>query len=220
MEQQTGTGTALTKVDPQTDTEVMNFYLEALRLQAYAESRVILTLEDSKLATADLTLIARVQKGMETKRKEYLQPFNDHVKETNEVYRTLMMPIVQADRITRDKLTAYMREQERIRREQEEINRLRIEAAQREATMNNGEISEPVNLVEVVSAPKKVNTDMGSAGQRDNWTYTITDFSLLPDDYKLPNISALNAFAKSTKGTRAVPGVRIFNDPIIVVRPR
>jgi hypothetical protein len=100
-------------------------------------------------------------------------------------------------------------------------NNLRMEAAQKEAALNQGEISEPVNLVEVTpAAPKKVSTDLGSSAMRDNWTFEVNDFKLIPDEYKMVNTSALNSFIKSNKGTRPVPGVRIFNDPVVVVRPK
>jgi hypothetical protein len=95
-----------------------------------------------------------------------------------------------------------------------------MEAAKAEAALNNGEIKESVNLVEVVEAPKRTITDMGSAGQRGNWTYEVVDFNLLPNEYKLPNNSLLNSLAKSVKNTRTIPGLRIYNDPTMVVRSR
>jgi len=212
--------TSLAKIDPQQDLEVMAFYAEAQRLQDYANTRVITTNEDAKTATNDLSIIAKLRKAMEAKRKDYLSPFQEHVKEVNGIYQTLMAPIEQADRITRAKWTAYTNAQAALARKQEEINRLRMEAARKEAEMNNGEIKESVNLVEVVAAPKKTVTDLGSASQRANWTYEVTDFALLSDDYKLPNTSALNALAKSVKNTRTIPGLRIYNDPDMVVRAK
>ena len=155
---------SLAVINPKQDLEVMHFYEEAQRLQKYAEERVITTLEDTKLATNDLSMIAKLKKAMETKRKDYSQPFQEHVKFINETYKTLMLPVEQADIITRQKMSAYMQEQARKQREQEEINRLRMEAAQKEAALNNGEIKESVNLVDVVEAPKKVISDAGSVG--------------------------------------------------------
>jgi len=109
--------TALIKVKPETDVEVMSFYTEALKLQEYAEKRVIATIDDLKPATDDLSIIARVKRGMEEKRKDYLKPFQDHIKETNEVYKTLMQPIEEADRITRSKILTFQQEQNRKHQE-------------------------------------------------------------------------------------------------------
>jgi hypothetical protein len=204
---------------PGTDIEVIEWHRQGIGLQEYAESRVIKGLGDLKSANDDLTIIARLKKVMEDRRKQYVQPLNVQVKAINDNYKQLMQPVLEAERITKQKMLDFNAEQERIRREQEAVNRLRMEAAQKEAALNEGEISEPVKMVEVIAeAPRRVSTDMGSSGMRDNWTFEITDFAALPDDYKLANTAALNAFAKSTKGARQIPGVRIFNQPIIATR--
>lgn len=201
-----------------TDIQIISYFNEALKLQQYAETRIIKTLEDAKIANDDLTIIARLKKAMEARRKEELRPIDEARKSIQDNYNKWMAPVLAADTVTRSKMSTFNAEQERVRHEQEEINRKRMEAAEAEMRLK-GELSEPVNLVEVLSEIKRVVTDQGTTGQRDNWTYEITDFALLPDEYKLPNTSALNAFAKSTKGTRQVPGLRIFNNPVIVVRP-
>ena len=107
---------------PEADAEVMAFYKEALNTLEFAEKRVIRTAEDLKPATDDLAIIAKVKKGMESKRKEYLQPFQEHIKEVNEAYKRFMEPVESADKITREKILAFNAEQDRIRREQELIN--------------------------------------------------------------------------------------------------
>ena len=211
--------TALVK-KPHDDLEVMSFYNEAVKLQEYAEKLEIITSLDLKPATNDLSIIAKVKKGMEGKRKEYVVPLQNQVKEFNEAFKTLMAPIEEADRITRTKMLAFTREQERIRQEQEEINRKRQEAAESEMKLK-GELSESVNLVEVApEAPKRVSTEMGTTGQRDNWKWEVTDFALVPDEYKMINPALLTPAAKSYKDTRTIPGIRIYNEPGITVNAR
>jgi len=212
--------TALVKIAPSKDEAVIAFYEEAIRLQEYAVARVIATVEDLKPATDDLSIIAGVKKGMEEKRKEYVKPLQNHVQEINDAFKTLMQPIEEADRITRVKMLDFTKEQERIRSEQEEINRKRQEAAEAEMRLK-GELSESVNLVEVVpEAPKSVSTDMGTAGQRENWKWEVVDFALLPDEYKVVDSSLLTAVAKKHHDQKPVPGVRFYNEPIIAVRAR
>ena len=215
----TETTTALVKVNPQNDTEVMAFYNEALELLRYAESRVIATAEDLKPATDDLSIIAKIKRGMEEKRKDYLRPFQDHIKETNAAFQTLMEPIEQADKTTRQKILAFQAEQERIRREQEEINRLRMEAARKDAALHNGEISESVNLVEVVpEAPKRVSTDMGTVGQRMIRKWEVIDFSAVPDEFKLIDAGKITKVVKA--GIGSISGIRIYEEPILTVNAR
>lgn len=213
--------TALVNINPKADSQVVAFYNEALRLEVYARERVIKTTEDLKPATNDLSIIAKVKKGMEERRKEYIRPLQDHVKSINDTFKILMTPIETADKLTRDKMLTFNAEQDRIRREQEEINRLRMEAAQKEAALHEGEITEPVKLVEVIpEAPKRTQTDMGIAGMRDNWKWEVEDFSQVPDAYKMINVGILTPMVKASKGKIPIPGIRMFNEPILAVNTR
>jgi len=217
METQT---TTLIKIAPSSDSEVQAFYNQALQLREYAEARVIATFEDLMPATIDLSLIAKIKKGIEEKRKEYVQPLQFHVKEINDAFKALMEPIETADKITRQKILAFNAEQDRIRREQEEVNRLRMEAAQKEMELK-GELTESVDLVEVSpEAPKRTITDMGTAGMRDNWTYEVIDFALLPNEYKIVDTTMLNIIAKKYHDQKQISGVRFFNKPILAVKAR
>ena len=211
---------SLALIAPIDDQSVVALYAEAQKLLEYANSRVIATIEDAKLATSDLSLISRLRKAMEAKRKDYLAPFQEHVKEVNAAYQTLMAPVEEADKVTRNKWTAFTNEQARIKAEQERINNLKMQAAEAEAKLNFGEIKESVNLVEVITAPKRIVTETGSAGMRASWTYEVVSFKDLPDEYKLPNTSMLNSLAKSIKDSRTIPGLRIFNQPGLTVRNR
>ncbi len=206
--------TALVKVKPELDVEVKAFYTEACKIKEYAEARVITTAEDLKPASDDLLIIRRLKKVMEEKRKEYVRPLQDHMKTVNDTFRTLMEPIETADTITGGKILAFTLKQKLIREEQEKINALRKEAADRDATLHNGEISESVNLVEVIpETPTTTRTDLGSVGQRDHWTFEVTDFALLPDEYKMPDATKIGKIVRA--GLHTIPGVKIWNEPIL-----
>ncbi len=207
--------TSLIRINPQQDLEVMHFYEEAKKLQQYAEIRTIATAEDTKAATNDLSLIAKLKKAMESKRKDYLQPFQEHVKEVNEVYKTLMLPVETADKITREKIMAYQREQERKRQEQEEINRLRMEAAQKEAALNNGEIKESVKLVDVIEVQKKVNTDMGSLGTMKVKKWEVEDISKVPTEYLKVDEVAIGKLVRA--GIKSISGIHIWEEEVLKV---
>jgi len=204
---------------PGEDIEAHNNYDEAVRLLEYAESRVITTLEDSKVATSDLSIISTLKKAMEAKRKEKLAPHEAEVKAIRDTYTFLMTPVLEAERITKEKQVAFLREQERIRREQEEINRKRLEAAEAEMRLK-GELTESVNLVGVSEAPKRVTTALGSTGLVDHWKYEVVDFALIPDEYKTVDSSLLNAVARKHHDQKLILGVRFFNEPYIATRSR
>lgn len=204
-------------VEPTQDLEVTSFYNEALKLREYAETRIINSTEAMKLATDDLSVIARVKKSIEEKRKGFLAPFQNQIAFINDAFKTLAEPILQADKLTRDKILAYQSEQARIAREQEEINRKRLEAAEAEMKLK-GEITEPVNLVEVTpEAPKHISTDMGSIGQRMIKKWEVVDISQVPDSYKIIDSAKVT---KLVKGGGTIPGIRIWEEPIIAVRTK
>ncbi len=207
--------TAVVKIKPEADAQVQAFYKDALGLKRHAEARNIITVEDLKPATDDLSIIHNVKKAMEEKRKEYIKPLQEHTKAINDAFKTLMEPIETADQITREKILAFNLKQKLIREEQERINNLRIEAARAEMELK-GELTESVNQVEVIAeAPKRVSTEMGSIGQRDHWTFEIVDFALLPDEYKMPDATKIGKVVRA--GLHTIPGVKIWNEPILAV---
>jgi len=219
LEDALATETALA-LRPGEDIEARGYFKQAEMLLKYAESRVITTVEDIKLANDDLSIISKLKKMMEGKKRKYLEPLKIQTEAIRDTYNYLMAPILEADKITRGKMLDYDKEQKRIRQEQEEINRKRSEAAEAEMRLR-GELTEPVNLVEVVSeAPRRVETEMGSTGQRDNWKYEVVDFTLVPDDYKMINAGVLTPVVKASKGKITIPGIRIYNEPIIANRAR
>ena len=210
--------TALVKIAPSSDIEVIAFYNEAIKIRDYAEKRIIIIADDLKPATDDLSLIAKLKKALEDKRKEYVKPLQDHTKAINDAFKILIEPIEIADKITREKILAFQAKQNLIRQEQEEINRLRMEAAQKEMELK-GEITEPVNLVEVAPpTPTHIRTDMGMVGQRMIRKYRIINFVLLPDQYKIENSALLNKVVKA--GIPSIPGVEIYEEAALAVYTR
>jgi len=215
------TTTALLVIKPEASTEVMPLYNEALKLLDYAEQRVITTAEDIKPATDDLSIISKLKKALKEKRKEYIQPLQSQVKTINDAFKVLMEPIEQADQLTRSRILAFQKAEDAKRAEEIRINDLRSEAAQRDAALHGGEISESVNLVEVSpEAPKRVSTEMGTVGQRENWKWEVIDFSIVPDEYKVIDGAILTAIAKKHHDLKQIPGVRFYNEPIIAVNAR
>lgn len=208
--------TAVVNVKPDLDTKVQAFYQESLKLRDYALERVVSSLEETKDATNDLSMIAKLKKAMEEKRKEYVKPLQDHVKEINDAFKTLMQPIEEADRITRDKILAYQKILADQKAEEERINAMRLEAARAEMELK-GELTEPVDLVEVSEgAPKRVRTDMGTVGQRMIRKWELEDMALVPEEYKMLDSAKITKVVKA--GIPSIPGIRIYEEAIIAVR--
>lgn len=197
--------TALVKVRPQADEAVIALHEQSLKLLEDATALIIIDSDSAKSATNDLSIISGLKKSIEEKRKEYTQPINEHLKAVNEAFKVFTEPLNQADKITRDKVLEYHQEQERIRQEQEEINRKRLEAAEAEMRLK-GELSESVNLVEVTA----IRTDMGMAGIATIWKFRVENFALLPDRFKIENASLIGKVVRA--GEREIPGVLIWSE--------
>ena len=202
--------TALIQVNPSGDERVAALFSEVALLAERAESWLILSDNDVKAATEDLTIIASLKKALEEKRKEYTSPINEHLKSINDAFKRFTEPLNIADTTTRQKILAYRKAQEEIRQEQERINRLREEAAQREMRLS-GELTEPVNLVEVQPvAPAHYRTGAGTLGKIMVRKWELIDQRLLPEEYKLPDSARITRVVKA--GIPAIPGIRIYDE--------
>ncbi len=205
---------------PLRDKEVLAFYKEGLKLFDYAEKRVITTDIEVKNAAADLALIAKVKKAMLEKQKGLTGPLKADLATINESFKTLMAPIENAWSINREKVLAYNEAIVKEKAKEDEINRLRMEAAEKEMALK-GELSEPVGLVETSPAPSThVTTDLGGISQKANWQYVVEDFKLLPDEYKVEDSVLLGKTARNHHDKKQIPGVRFYNKPTIQVNTK
>ena len=204
---------------PFEDYEAHDCFLESERVLEIAKSRVINTLEESQTANNDLALISKLTKLMDDKRKALLAPLKAESDTIRDTYKYLMAPIIEANTVTKSKMLAFDLKQKQIQQEQERINQQRLEAAQAEMNLK-GELTESVNLVEVVEAPKRVRTDMGTSFKTDRWKYRIDDINQLSKEFMIPDDAQLSAIAKKHHDKKPVAGVTFYNDPYYTVRTK
>ena len=215
------TNTAVLKVNPGAEATIMALADEANRALTYAETRIINSLDTLQEAVKDLSLMAGLKKQMEAKKQEYVSPIREQLDKVMWAFKQFMGPLEQADQITRSKRKEYQLEVARQRQVAEAIEAEKLALAQREAELNQGEIT--VDLTPVVKPSPitgPVRTDVGSSGLVDHWKAEVVDFAVLDDAYKMENWPAINAAARTCKDQRAVPGLRIFNDPDVRVNAR
>lgn len=208
--------TALT-LRPGEDIEVRSYHTEALKLLDYAEKRVIKTLEDSKTAVDDLSIISTLKKSMEGKKKEYLEPLKIQTDAIRDTYNYLMLPVLEAERITKEKQILFLNEQKRIQQEQERINQQRREAAEAEMKLT-GELSESLVEIDVAEAPRRVLSDLGSSGLVDSWKWKVVDMSLIPREYLVVDNVQLTAIARRHHNRKPILGIEFYNDPYLATR--
>ena len=205
---------------PMPEITIASLREQALGLLQYAVKRVIQTVEDTRSATEDLSIIAKSKKWLEDKRKEYVTPLNNQVKVINDTFKLVSDPLNQADKITRDKILAFGIEQDRKRREAEAIEAEKLELAKREMKLN-GEITVDLTPIEKPEAvPGRIITDIGMSSQRDNWKWELTDINLVPREYLMINAGMVTPIVKASKGRLIIPGLKIYNEPIIAVNTK
>ncbi len=202
--------------------ELLPLYLEAASLLQFAKTRVIAANEDLKPATDDLAIIAKCKKGMFERKNEIVGPLKTRLDAINQAFADLMFPVLEADRLTRLQVTEY---DNKVRAQAAEAKRIedeKFKLAQDEAALTRtGEHTQELGTaVAPPPVPERTRTDLGTLGGRTNWKARVVDFGLLPDEYKLPNEPLLNSFARSTKGTRPIPGVEFYDDRVVTMRTK
>jgi hypothetical protein len=90
-----------------------------------------------------------------------------------------------------------------------------MEAAQKEAALNNGEIKEAVNLVEVQEVQKNVSTDMGSLGIMKVRKFAVEDITKVPAEYLRVDEVAIGKLVRA--GIPSIPGIKIWTEETLKV---
>ncbi|PPD57370.1 hypothetical protein [Dehalogenimonas etheniformans] len=207
--------TALIRVSPDADAVLRDLFSQGVCLNNLATGRIIASQESAKDAADDLAVIAKFKKAVEEKGKEYTDPINAHLKAVRETVKGLLAPFEAADLINRQKLLAYHQEEERKRREIEEINRLREEAARREAELSGtGEISESVSQLPVPFVAKNVRGSLGTAGTSKIWKWECVDQAQVPEQFKVLDAGRIRKVIEAGGG---VPGIKAWQEETIRV---
>jgi len=205
---------AVVNVLPDLDPAVIKLREEVHKLLAYSQERAVATIQDAGSATNDLTIMSELKKALDGKRKEYLKPLQDYQKSIRDVFESISIPLEQANKVTKDKVLAFKREQERRRQEAEEAARLQREAdaAARKVLEETGEIiggqaEAPVVIPDVVST--QVHADLGTSGITKTWRFEVTDFAEVPDKYKVTNDVAI---LKVIRAGGDIPGIKAWQE--------
>ena len=90
-----------------------------------------------------------------------------------------------------------------------------MEAATKEAALNNGEIKEAVNLVEIQEVQKKVVTDMGSLGTMKVRKFAVEDITKVPAEYLRVVEVAIGKLVRA--GIPSIPGIKIWTEETLKV---
>lgn len=167
-------------------------------------------------------------------RKEIGAAFDPIIKKAHEAHKEAKAqkdkaeaPLIEAENIIKPALAAYDREQERLRREEEERQReiarkqeeerkLReAEQAEKEGRTEEAQaiIEEPVYVPPVVierTTPKVQGISMQKV-----WKFRVVNEALVPREYMTPDMVKIGGVARATKGSVQIPGVEIYSEDIV-----
>jgi len=184
-----------------------SFVLQAERQQVASQT-------DADFTNVILKQISEQVKMIEEKRKTFTAPLNQSLREINSTFKELTKPLQTAKNILTQKVMAWRREeQEKIRIEQERIareeeRRRKIQEAHKE---QGHEISKPV----VMTRPEPLK-QRDTTQTRKVWKFKIIDVIKIPREYLM--IDESNIRDAIRKGIREIPGVKIYQEEIMVIK--
>jgi len=209
-------GTALVRVNPSEDKQLMAMSDEAIKLR---DNALAIKVEDDigmTIASDGLAVIAKLKKALEAERKSYTEPLDAYKKDIMATFKVIQDPIKEADQIVRDKILAYQEAQAKKKAEAERINAERLQLAQDEMRLK-GELTEPVNLMPVTEdAPNIVNSEAGDLSTRTNWKWRLIDIALVPKEYLQVNEVLVTTLVRKG-GIREIAGIEIYPEKSLKV---
>jgi hypothetical protein len=173
---------------------------------------------------------------LDKQRKEITKPIDEAKKNVMALFNEPLSLLSNAESTLKRLMIDYTNEQDRLAKlEQKRLQDLADAEAKRQQKILDEKIArakasgkeEKVEILEEqkenivpVSVPviaPQIETPKG-VSYRDQYFAVVKDFSKLPDEYKLPNQSALDKVAQATKGSIQIPGVVFESKKILVNR--
>ena len=143
------------------------------------------------------------------------------------------LPLDQAEKIVKGKMKVWddaeEAKREKAREEAREKQRIAEEKRQAaiEAAKKSEEVGEPVDekvqeAMEVSAFEPEVVVDespkVAGISYSDHWVWECTDFSKVPDGYKVLDKVKINSLVRGMKDDTNIPGIRPYNDKTLNAR--
>ncbi|MEE9354753.1 MAG: hypothetical protein V3U75_04110 [Methylococcaceae bacterium] len=170
--------------------------------------------------------LKKLVKFLDDMRKGFTKPWRDAAKETNDKCNDAMEPLNKVIGQGVATVRTWDDKQERIQREAEEKARKEQEEAERKAKAEeerrrkisiakggSGEVAPvaPAPVEKIVPYAATMSTTY-----RKNWGFEITNFGIVPSEYKLVDSQKVKAAMDKDKDgdpTAVIPGIKWVNNP-------
>lgn len=207
---ETDESTALV-VYPRGETPYQDFISEVVSLVDTANQLVVNNPADSKVATDHLGAIADRRKVIEAFRGELLKPLRQRTNDINEAVKELTGRLEPADKWLRGLILRYNDEVRTETARLEEIERRKQELA----ALEDKPAPEPTPPPE--QRPSVTRGETTQSSERMVTKYEVEDFGKLSDDYKVVDTGKLTRAVKAGGTSLTIPGVRIFQEPVLAI---
>jgi hypothetical protein len=144
---------------------------------------------------------------------------NDHTKSIREEKKKHTDRLEQAEQTLRGKVTAYITEQQRIQREEQQKRDAEQKKLDDEAKAANEFLAE-VGAAPVLAERVAPVAEVEKAGIsfRKVWKYEIIQESLIPREYLAIDEVKIGLQVRALKDALTIPGVRIYSEDSAIVR--
>lgn len=133
--------------------------------------------------------------------------------------------VVPPRTMIKQKMSVWQDEQERLRREEEDRQRLAAQKAADDEALRQAELAKaegkPEEAEAIIQSPVYVapvvvpaSIPKASTVIRKMWTFRVVNAALVPNQYKIIDESALRKQALATGNSLAVPGVEFYQKPV------
>jgi len=216
-------------VKPIDVSNVENELVEANQALRAAEGIVIQDQSTYELAANIRKAVNVKAKELESERKHIKEPIIEAGRRLDDLFKKPIDMCKKIINMCDQKMIHWTNKQEEIqRKEQEKLNRaaekkrLELEAkaqANRDAGNENKADKYEEKAAEVIApvAAPRVEKPQG-VHYTERFYGEVTDFKLLPDEYKIANQSMIDKIMQSTKGTLPIPGVKVYSKRIVNTR--
>lgn len=212
--------------------EVVKFVkTETFQISRELNTLEVKTSEDDKKAVELGLANKSALKRIESFRLAIVKPLNDHVKTINGIFEKIMAPFETNDRVIKQKRDSFLREQERLRiEEQRRIDeqyrkeQAALDEARRKEQEKLNKKAEKKGLEAVVLPPatvlppppkvevsQTVRTDIGRSTVRKIMKFEVIEPALVPREYLMPDEKKIGAAVRAKLAT-SIPGVKIWEE--------
>lgn len=205
----------------------------------------ITTPEEAQAAVDHCKEIKAKAKKLEDLRFSMTRPLDDAKKAIMDFFRAPADHLAKCETLLKGSITAFQQEQARVaaaaeqeRRRLEQLERERQAEEQRnaEALLQQAEeaaaagdtataeaLESQAMAVQEVAAPIAVAAYVApekprGAAVRKIWKARVIDAALVPEEFKIINEKALDAYAKSMKEDAKLPGVEFYSEDSLAIR--